>query len=122
VTAAKAALADALHEAWTPVFRRGQDLRIAAAAKADRARLLPNWGPHTFPDEVPKIQAARKAAFDAAAPEFEHGTALIEMAADRGVRMDLRLRVDKPGWPSTESRERAYWSRPLTPQDLTDAA
>jgi hypothetical protein len=122
VAAAQAALADALHEAWLPVLRHGQDLRIAAAARADRARLLQKWNQDTPPDQIPKLEAARAAAFEAAAPEFARGTAVLELACDRGVRLDLRLRVEKPTWPSSEDRERRHWNRPLTPEDLTDAA
>ncbi|MBL6082741.1 hypothetical protein JMJ56_32810 [Belnapia sp. T18] len=122
VAAARAALADALHTAWLPVLRRGQDRRISAAARADRARMMGSVTSSTFPDDKRRILEARKLAFDLAEPEFGRGTALIDMAADHGARLDMALRVGKPTWPSSEDRERRYWGRPLSLDDLTDAA
>lgn len=122
VARALEAVVEAKDLAWQPVAERGIALRIAAAARADRARLLGQAGVDTSPDDIARIEAARSALYAAAEPQFSEGTRLIEQACREGARVGMRLLRDAPVWPSSEERERKHWSRPLTVEEMTDAA
>lgn len=121
VSVAKAALADVRHAAWWPVMLRGQDLRIEAAMKADRARLMGQWGMSTPPVEVAAREAAKSSALAAAKPIFDQGTELVRLAWQNGVRFKSSAAFHQPEWPAREAGEREYWSRPFTAEDAARA-
>jgi hypothetical protein len=108
VEAARAKLADVLHEAWWPVMKRGQDLRIAAAKRRDRARLV---GPRDMsPGSVAERARLQAAVLGNAPAVFANGTALVTLAWQRGVRFKSTANWHMPGMDETSERaEREYW-------------
>lgn len=119
----KAELAEAKHEAWRPVFARGADYRIAAAAKLDRARLLAQVSESASDLQRAMAAAAANKATEAARPEWDRGNALLELATGNGHRWPRNPYVTLAGWGDrpTESAERRYWSKPLS-AETSDAA
>lgn len=122
VAAAQAKLDDAKHDAHGDALRRGQDLRIAAGRKADRARMLRKAGRGGGSDAA-ALDAAVAEILERARREHELGRELIRSAVAGGLRFSVVPGVYEPQWPSSEEAERNYWNRPLTAEELAaDAA
>jgi hypothetical protein len=115
-------LAEAKHTAWHPVLERAIQMRINAARRADRARLLGRWGTGHTPAQKAEMEAVKKAALDAARPEFDAAREVIAIAVRGGLRLPHNPNLAQPPWPTTEQAERAYWRRPLTAEEFADAA
>jgi hypothetical protein len=92
-------------------------MRIAAARKRDRARLV---GPKGGSAHEAALREQLQAAVLGSAPaEFEAGASLINLAIRSGVRF---IRPLHPWYSATEQHERTTWDRPFTVEELADAA
>lgn len=99
VPSAEAALKEAIAEAYRPLMRRGQDLRIEAAAMADAVAASGiHLGLH--PE---KVAEAHKV--------FRFGTRLMFHAARHGVHCGSSAGILEY-WPTREVLERRAWNRP----------
>ncbi|WP_165943287.1 hypothetical protein [Roseicella aquatilis] len=122
VEEAEAALAAARHAVWAPVAQHGIGLRIEAARKADRAKVLHSagWGP--TPATMAAAAEARNQAVEALRAQWERGNAFLDLAWREGHRPETERTLARPGWPSSESHERLFWRRPATAEEIARAA
>jgi hypothetical protein len=117
----KTELASAKHTAWLPTLERGIELRIAAARRADRARLAAQWGRGHSPQQVAELEAAKEAGFAAAKPLFDAGNEIIRIACQNGAKFPSNPTFSQPRWPSREVAEREFWRKPMNAEELADA-
>lgn len=105
---AAARMACAKAEAYAALLARGVDLRIAAAARADRADGTVN-------------RNMDHAEMHAAKRDYEAASRIVHFAIRNGARFPgstpQAIGLAMPSWPSSEFHERGYWGREEVTQE-----
>jgi len=122
VAAAKAELAEARHQAWTPVLEAAIQMRIDVARRVDRARLAAQGGTSHTPAQLAELEAAKTAAFEAVRPRYEAACEAVRVAVQNGLRPYENRYMVEPQFPAREASERAFWDKPLTAEEFVRAS